>query len=550
MIPSHVSLTISYRTPTLSASSSGLSSFIIEPTSLLDLPNLVILRIFDYIDKKDSSHLSAAKSCKRLHLLILPALLSRHNIVNPEEDIILDNDNIAALPALLLSLHGTSTRLLSCSFHRNSFSDESYVFKGVKQLVMKMSDVKEVVLDFTVLLQDKREEKDISAESARDISGIITAAMAKSCKEMKVLQDNAIQPDWSFDVHRSPAPDLRPMRSLSIVPSSVERPANRFRNHVRSFLARSHSMPLPYDEVLVETSTNLSIFHVHSAMLISPPFCQWTIDTINNSSITDLSLANLDLALDPRDNAYHMTWNVFLESIHLPSLEHLCINSSNIQFGELSHFISRHPCIKSISLRCLTGGAPALLNPSRSTLPLTKLEKLSTGPGCITYFLDHSDALVNLTYISILYPNVKFSLGDFRLIDQAIASIARHFHSSRTRSLTLSIQFPGKLGTIATNAWLHSGGTSCRSLEKVTILVLDMKTPYSFTPATLSLLPAWIASFPSLKHVEFSMGSLAVSEDSITFIESLGTVCPDIETVTIQTRVHSLGSGLGLRNTR
>jgi len=269
----------------------------------------------------------------------------------------------------------------------------------------------------------------------------------------------------------------------------------------------------------------LKTFNIHSQLLFHTPLQNWTVNALNMSPITHLSLRYLDMS--------PASWAKILARISIPTLFNLTIRVKGLAFADFSRFISRHPRIAILDFEHLSSGFQTDHLES-TTMP--NLSIVITYAGTLAHILQSKYAFPSLGFISIsaLINQDKSQPLEFALLDHDLATIVRR---RKTKEIPLLLQLSGLSGSMD---WLRVYGVKRgrnrveRSLYCVTTLILSTKWCFACSNTTLSLLPHWLALFPALQRVTFLDHCTQIKQDDkLAFIRSIAMVCPGVRTITI-----------------
>ena len=182
-------------------------------------------------------------------------------------------------------------------------------------------------------------------------------------------------------------------------PSNETKAAILANFHGLQFIKRRVSkLLLPFSSMfpgLYPTTTNaLKTFNLHSPIAIHPHICRWTINTLNNSNLTSLSISQ-------NRSTKSSVWSLVLPCITIPSLSHLSIDLCSIKTGDLFKFFRRHPLIQNLFL----GRNILSPNPSQTLIKnaLKHVRQLTAHPKWLVHLLTPQGCLPSLSCIRILW---------------------------------------------------------------------------------------------------------------------------------------------------
>ena len=472
-------------------------------TELLNLPNELLLKIFDNLRSTELYNL--ALSCRRLNCLVLPIYLHRH-VLHRSSMIYLEPGRFPIIPPVIVSPPFVSCKVLSSMFYNRGFFSD---IRRLQYFVTKILDIKEVRLDFVAV------SSRTLLKHSDNIRTLLADVMAKSCESLVVAHD-FLNP---FD-HQVKGPP-------------------RWRN-ILSTISR------PFSALAVRASTNaglhsrtgsLNKFEVHSTMLVLPPFLDWTVKILNTSPITTLSLGSTRLPFN--------AWANLLSAVTLPSLEEFSITNywynmtstatvENLAVPTLLEFLSRHPSITRFQCHGLSDPSTTK---EREKVILPLLESIDGNPEYIIYFLRRPLSFPKLHHVAIFQEADSF---DCAVLDRAISVVGRC-----AQDITLRISLPPNSPDV--RCWMNGPGNPQYLLQCAKKLELQVEPSFPpFSDCTKALFPAWLARFPSLRHVEFIQGALLIVNRycKVAFVRSLDQACPMLETVTLDMEERDVSTWL------
>ena len=273
------------------------------------------------------------------------------------------------------------------------------------------------------------------------------------------------------------------------------------------------------------TTNGLRNFNFHSPIAIHPHLCRWTINTLNNSNLTSLSISQ-------NRSTESSVWSLVLPCVTIPSLSHLSIDLCSIKSGDLFKFLRRHPSIQNLFL----GRSILSPNPSQTLIKnaLKDLRQLTAHPKWLVHLLTPQGCFPSLSCIRILWRIQNKQHFSFSVLNGLLEPIARRLGSIKELHLVLSF------GSISSD-WMVSSMVDTRDgpnsppppLTRVTHLELDIGT-YSLPLAMGIRLPKWLAEFPvlaGLKIMSMSQGGPFCASEKDFFIRSVLMSCPKLDGV-------------------
>ncbi|KDQ54098.1 hypothetical protein JAAARDRAFT_38715 [Jaapia argillacea MUCL 33604] len=321
-----------------------------RPNPLAELPDEVFALIFRHLPTKDLSQLLFLNHY--LHCIVFPALLSRHHFTRitripscPSSDAdskithcpthlkspcpptsleshfleLSSPHHFSCVKLLRLSPAFTSVRWLECTFNEDTIRH----LPEITRLVNKLSHVGSVTLDFgfgsTVKsAKPRHRSKPKKRVTVQSLGAFLDALSGKGCETLEVGR-------WSHD----------------------------------PFAIHSDSISAPGSPPL-RPLTTLKQFNIHLSSLLTTPLVNWTIDTLNSSPISSLSIHCDDILTS--------VWVYILPRLSLPSLTRLAIVSNTLPNVEFTEFLRRHGLINELDVVKTDGVLPTRPCTSRMSI--------------------------------------------------------------------------------------------------------------------------------------------------------------------------------------
>ncbi|KAG5341538.1 hypothetical protein C0989_009899 [Termitomyces sp. Mn162] len=489
-----------------------------EQSKLLSLSDEVILLILGLTS--NPVLIVIAKTCRRLYYLALPVYFQRYGIPsNPApRSLVLCDRTLRALPGLTAAFFITSVDDLLCKFP----GPEEYCFsKGVRDLhrfVYRLSSVSSVSLD-------------ISNIDTRWTSGLATAVSDAWKPRFIRLLDTMLERGCSSLTvaygHFNVAPSLLTRRR-------VEEPKAE-----RKFLGRVPLLSLfrrkQASKVNMRAGSKLSSLCIHSNMLLSPPFYEWTLQTLHANPITSLSFRVSGLSQD--------AWARLLSALTLPSLASFSPENSGITFPALLAFLQRHPTITTLNLHphvphaCSRLPKPKSQDKENNLLP--RLVALGGCPKNVTALLSHlhPDTALRVQKITLVLHMDQhvFHPSDFAALSAQIVDVVK---GKGVRPTSLALRFLVPYEMLHPPLALENDGRSLRELSgSVTTLAFSTDGQYAFARWVMPRLPAWLgANFVQLRNVWLTEDCVAGVQDVCGVVQSIKE-CTGVENVVLRDMV-------------
>ena len=492
---------------------------------ILDLPNEIVIFILE--DLEDDELFSLALLSRQLHHLALPLYLSRNGISSrPSSQLLLfDDRSNSILKALNTALFRPSLNSLLCTllFHKRP-DDLFRQILMINRLVGKVS-LHEAIINFDeaiplvpakediVMSQFIRDLEDpdhgLVQEFGTELTVMMELILASGCQSFTISHSGTYSPSSN----ETKAAILSNFHGLQLVKKKVTKLLQPFASM--------------FPKLYPTTANALKTFNLHSPIAIHPHLCRWTINTLNNSNLTSLSISQ-------NRSTKSSVWSLVLPCITIPSLSHLSIDLCSIKTGDLFKFLSRHPQIQDLFL----GRNILSPNPSQTLIKnaLKHVSQLTAHPKWLVHLLTPQGCFPSLSCIRILWRIQNKQHFSFVMLNSLLEPIARRLGSIKELHLVLSF------GSISSD-WMVPSSTTSSSimdlkhgssnlppLSCVTHLELHIGT-YSLPLAVTTRLPKWLAGFPvlvSLKVMTMAQAGPFCDSERDFFIRSVLASCPKL----------------------
>lgn len=419
--------------------------------------------------------LNLLMSSKRLHCIALPMYIARCKDVYKNGELMLATSKSQILPALRLTFLLKSLEKVSCPV--NALSPTAKRLQGLSQLFLQMDHVTEVSLD----------------------GGL---------------------PNWMFPL---------PQEEAVAVNNALSRLLDALHEkHCKSLTLNCWDSSLPVDSP-PRAPTALEFLTCRSLTLFFSTFRSWTIETLNTSRITELTLTEYLLP-----SSY---WTSILPFFSSRTLTNLVINTQNLKSKDLSAFLIRHPQIVELVLI-----QPLLFPASSSGMPVKALPNVTTlmvHAKNVSHILALPRSCPKMTELAIGLENPRVE----EQAEEELATDLASMHNSmmtiaqRGKSVRLVLSFA--TGPQIVN-WLILGGRPGKkrndveaTLKHVTDLVVRPAKSLTDVRKIEHLLFQWLRIFPSLKTCE--VYNLLRPDDSMRggFLGAMAETFPQMEYVII-----------------
>ncbi|KAJ7137627.1 hypothetical protein C8R43DRAFT_1202887 [Mycena crocata] len=416
----------------------------VTSSSLLDLPNELLIIILDDLD--DDSLLHLASTCKRTNLLIIPMIFTRYNFELPASGsgdinaVRFTATSMKALPAIAIASFITSIDIIDFNPYRTDIPLQATAdaLNALGMLTTRLSHLGHLLLNPLVFLPPKgspclerslygrrilgsEEDQNDSVASpswAYALSALLNSAAMRGDCILTVQSSVNEAPGHALPFVHS-IPHVSPLPHQISGPSAQRSPVGTMllklttvmgwflpsfatsKEHLNTFKLT----PSPPQKSILQsterrsgiilpflTRSALTAFNIHSSLLLQNVFYNWTLHTLNISPLTTLSLDHIDLL--------HYDWHLTLPAITLPALDSLHIGQCAIAIPDLMLFLGRHPSIRTLDLSFHS--AIGALVPYATTHVLPHLACLRAPPDCLLYFLGAAQsAWPDLGHVSI-----------------------------------------------------------------------------------------------------------------------------------------------------
>ncbi|KAH9486236.1 hypothetical protein JR316_0000300 [Psilocybe cubensis] len=389
-----------------------------------DLPDEILLQIFDRSDIPAATLLNVALSSKRLHFICLPLFLAKFEIMNPSEhcDFILRSPqktpgSLDALTGLKVALFIPSVKHLICKFHMpGDIEDFLYTAMHLRRLndfILKLSSINTVSLQFSNKRCGCCSELDPGMTLDRDltewsdaIGSVLSTILEKGCRTLTVSGGKYMVHSYVPETSRKGRimsrwrQFLRKVK-LAGLPNSYEwidvlhgdswiykRASDTGRTLVLTPITRA-----------AQSRSALRTLIIQSSMFASPPVLHWTISVLRLPTIQNLHLKHLAIT--------RTAWMIFLALIaescpHLTGLKLSHIR--HITASQMLRFLGRLSKLETLSI---SSSVEWYNNDSPEVGPFPEFRNLTTLTTPAAWLLkllsSQINAIPNLRSIAIVY---------------------------------------------------------------------------------------------------------------------------------------------------
>ncbi|KAJ6514911.1 hypothetical protein C8R47DRAFT_1089041 [Mycena vitilis] len=488
---------------------------------LLQLPNEILLQVFEQLDSADLGIFAISTLARRLHYLALPIYLAAYGISDASalaaQDLVLSTTQLDVLGALQTALFISSVKHISCSFALNSARqtysarDMDNFFRYIRRLAGFLSNL-DTVDEVTLNFQDLNfwvigESLSVLETWASAISTLLDVIVQKRCQTLKVAGGMFIVHSSQFQRKPGPHPTMKRWSVMSDI----------HRRFGSAFVLRPESQRVPYP---ARPQPGLRTFNINSRVLLLHPCYSWTIATLRTSpNLISLSIIRVDI---PERN-----WDDILSSIHAPTLEHFCMDlSCSIKAAAFDRFIVRHPSLKTLTL-----GRDLRMSEDEVSSKdcLRNLTDLAAAPTFVRFLMadKRAPAVRNVRLLVKVTTNAIFKT---ETLNDTLA--ACHARLERVHlTLVIAVDY---ISSHWTGFFPDEGAAPPKkrgpdSLRRTRALEMVSACP---SDAFEALALRWLPSFPALESTSFA-GCLSKGSAAPPFVRQVREACPKLELVTV-----------------
>jgi len=509
---------------------------------LQDLPTEIILCILDELD--DEHVFAFAFLSKSLHHLSLRLYLSRKGFgSHPEGQLSLFNYNaLDCLKALRVSLFQPKLRKLlyaiDCRKSEEELSDE---FKLVKMVLGKLREVQEMEISFqdvpnpglgpSPILSPSyfgSRPEDVQIRETTTLYGLSPAL----CLQLTGILDSLINGGKCSSISLG--------NCFLHAPSSEEIQAVMLhyfggaRGWAEYLMKSFHQWTR---RPIASQRSGLRMFKLHSRMVFHPHLCHWTIQRLNESHLTTLSIAHHYMM----DNA---TWAMILPHIYVPTLTAIFIDSSSISPQDLLRFLHKHSALQTLYIGRHVPGPDASLQSGRpyALRPLSSLRQLThliSPPDWVAHFLEHKMSLPSLQNVKILLHFQSSQQFTLSTCDETLEPAVQRLVELDQVQLALTFGSP-VMDWKSSAPWPQNTDVNSPLLPHTLITHLEIYTrTYNVPLLAVVKIPRWLASQSLDALQQLTLVQPADSPDSEVWtsftpsqkeilVRNIGDSCPGV----------------------
>ncbi|KAJ7471950.1 hypothetical protein FB451DRAFT_1251488 [Mycena latifolia] len=515
-------------------------------TSLLSLPNELLIIIFENPRFPVDYLCLLAVLCRRLHFLALPIYFARSGMPDPSKNVVvtLHDDGMDMLAALRMALFISSMEDITCVFPHPSCTSIFPLLPHVRRFrrfVSRFPSVSRVTLQLDARNSMCNAVGDDAALRAwsSTLGGLLNTLVEKRCTELTVRYGGYLTQSYTLS-----GGSLAPVRPTKRVRRALKAIKRLFRSRAamagkgwefRRAPDQGRERALTSVSSTPSRSRKLTSLHIQSAVLVMPPCLNWTLSALRNCPITSLSLSQISLDKE--------LWRAALSLIAkaAPNLTDLSLSElETISDVEILAFCARLPRLTSLKIgsneeargtptKCANGPIPEFRALARLTAPAD----------FILYCLRPRLCFPKLTSLCISFHGQTA----IRTVGARLSAVCQAM-AARTvsPSVSLSLALFSDTITFDLEAVPRLAEHFTKYLSAVASLNLHV-FPYDTAAIT-----RWIHLFPSVQHVALTVRSKPadVDADAQKFLRAISKAPSLIRTLTINGNMHKLDDDLPL----
>ncbi|KAG0705587.1 hypothetical protein DFH29DRAFT_1077540 [Suillus ampliporus] len=279
---------------------------------------------------------------------------------------------------------------------------------------------------------------------------------------------------------------------------------------------RRHKRDETYWITITPSLSTLKAVTLSTDYFFTPFMSTWTIRTLNDSSITSLTL-DLRFRNAPK-------WTHILSMLRLRHLREFVISSNSLSLKSLTQFLRRHNGLTSLTTKGLSLEDNETHDKSALTLNgLPKLKTLAGLPNDIRHILRLHPSFKVLKHITVSDPDADGYISS--LNDCLDAMVARN--KVYVTSIAIETEH---------TSWLLSQGNGDpeRAMPPITSLTIIWKGQNDElpSPSFTAALAGWVALFPALEHIHWGVKRvLEGSQAERNIATAVINRCPRLKTL-------------------
>ncbi|CAK5264441.1 unnamed protein product [Mycena citricolor] len=268
-------------------------------TSLLSLPNELLIIILENPRLPSDALCSLAVLCRRLHFLALPIFFARQGMPDPSQSafVSLSNDGADTLAALNMALFITGIQDLTCLMPHPSCDSVLPLLPHVRRLqnfIQRFRTVGRVTLQLDARNSMCNSTGDDTAlrEWTRVMGGLFNALLERRSTHLTIRYGGYLTRSYALSVDKSVSRRaIRAIRKLFTSEPLMAGKEWEFRRAPEQGRERGE-VSFPSRTVDGYHLTSLTI---QSAVLLTPPFLSWTLSVLRRCSPASLAISEISL---------------------------------------------------------------------------------------------------------------------------------------------------------------------------------------------------------------------------------------------------------------
>ncbi|KAJ7119626.1 hypothetical protein C8R44DRAFT_788551 [Mycena epipterygia] len=502
------------------------------PTSLLSLPNELLVIIFENPKFPVDYLCVLAVLCRRLHFLALPIYFSRHGMPSPSKLAVINS--VDMLAALRMALFISSMEDITCIFPHPSCTSIFPLLphlRRFRRFISRFSSVKRVTLQLDArnsMCNTVGDDVALRAWSST-LGGLLNSLVERGCTDLTVRYGGYLTRSYTLSAGERHTKRLRrAVKAITKLFRSRAAMAGKGWEFRRS-PDQGRERALTAVSANTSRARKLSSLHIQSAVLLMPPCLNWTLSALRHCPVTSLSLSQVSLDTE--------LWGAVLSLIAKasPHLTDLSLSElESISDIDILKFCTRLPRLTSLKIgsneeargtptKCANGPIPEFRH----------LSSLVAPADFILYFLRPRPCFPKLKSLCISFhgqTDIRTVASRLSVVCQAMS--ARTIAPSLSLSLalfsgaiTFDLDAVPKLAENVTKYFNHVAG-------------LDLHV----FPYDTAEIARWVHLFPSVQHVSMTVRSKPadIDADATRFIKALSQAKSHMQTITINGRKHTL----------
>jgi hypothetical protein len=475
----------------------------VMPTSILDLPTELLLKIIDSEDSTDVTIACFGQTCHRLHdicqVLVLNLQLPILRTLMRKRELVIYKKDSGSISMKGEELHDVQ------DIFRASFDKIEYNFLS-KFTPQEIGSVHGLIFHaYAVARITIKLDSWMYFVNWWKPFGIIIRASSEKDKAHLTVKGTPLS-GQGFSV--APAPKTWSLTDIGFEPDSCQVGVME----QDGFLDRG---------VNVTTPRGIESLNLHSPLPFYEGCFPYTLRALNGGCITRLSFQNSSLDASQ--------WSNIFPLISMPLLSELDVDNPYIPFQDFSSFLRRHTTITHLNLSCSVPIAGSTGSPEEADF-LPRLEVISGIPNNLSTFLSSERQL---------FPSLRsVTLKRYPWLTapepEELNNILQNLAQRKRASIHLCIEFSNPSDV---SEWVSGKKSETRSLgcvKKLEIVICGFQMPQEMCGSFFS----WVSLFPSIQELEITQivplrlkswtGSLNVLWDS----------CPELQSITVGVKIY------------